>query len=65
MEYLGFWVTWNGIQLIDKKVESIIDMIPEKNTKEMHTFIGIVNYYRYRDMWARRSHLLHPLTALT
>ena len=42
MEYLGFWVTKNGIQ---------------------HAFIGLVNYYK--DMWAKRSHLLHHLTALT
>ena len=34
-----------------------------KNTKEVHAFIGIVNYYR--KMLARRSHLLHPLTTLT
>ena len=38
-------------------------MKPPINTKEVHAFIGIVNYYR--DMWAKRSHLLHPITALT
>ena len=38
-------------------------MMPPKNTKEVRAFIGIVNYCRY--MWARRSHILHPLTALT
>ena len=38
-------------------------MKPPKNTKEVRAFIGIVNYYRY--MWDKRSHILHPLTALT
>ena len=38
-------------------------MKPPKNTKEVREFICIVNYYR--DMWAKRSHILHPLTALT
>ena len=33
-----------------------------KNTKYVCAFIVIVNYYR--DMWAKRSHLLHPLTSL-
>ena len=38
-------------------------MTPPKNTRELLTFIGIVNYYR--DMWDRRLNLLHPLNALT
>ena len=38
-------------------------MTPPKNTKDVREFIGIVNYYMY--VWDRRSHLLHPLTALT
>ena len=38
-------------------------MKPPKNTKEVSAFIGIVNCCK--DMWAKRSHLLHPLTALT
>ena len=38
-------------------------MIPPKNTTEVRTFIGIFNYYR--DMWSKRSHLLHTLTPLT
>ena len=61
--YLGFWVTRTGIRPMNKKVESIVNMKPPKNTKEVRAFIGIVNYYR--DMCAKRSHLLHPLTELT
>ena len=38
-------------------------MKPPKKTKYVRAFIGIVNYYR--DMWSKRSHILHPLTALT
>ena len=38
-------------------------MTPPKNTKYVQAFIGVINYYR--DMWDRRLHLLHPLTALT
>ena len=62
MVYLGFWVTQTGIQPI-KKIEAIVNMKPPKNTKEVRVFIGIFNYYR--DMWYKRSHLIHPLTALT
>ena len=62
MEYLGFWVDRTGIWPINKKVEAIVNMKPPKKTKEVCEFIGIVNYYR--DMWANRSHLLHPLTTL-
>ena len=63
MEYLGFWVTQTGIKPINKKVESIVNMTPPKNKKEVREFVDIVNYYR--DMWENWSHLLHPLTALT
>ena len=63
MEYLGFCVTRTGIQPINKIEEAIVNTKPPKNTKEVRALIGIVNYYRY--IWARRSHLLHPLTELT
>ena len=41
----------------------MVNMTPPKNTEEVRAFIFIVNYYR--DMWSRRSYLLHPLTART
>ena len=63
MEYLGFWVTWTGIQPIKKKIEVIVNMTLPKNTKQLCSFIGVINYYR--DKLARRSHILHPLTSLT
>ena len=63
MGYLDFWVTRTGTQPINKKVESIVNMTPPKNTKEVRVLIGIINYYW--DMWARRSYLLHPFTVLT
>ena len=63
MEYLGFWVTRTGIRPINKKVEAIVKMKPPKNTKQVWAFIGVINYYR--DMWAIRSYILHPLTAIT
>ena len=62
MGYIGFWVTWIGIQPISNKLEVTVNMKPPNKTKEVRAFMGIVNYYR--DMWTRRSHLLHPLTAL-
>ena len=37
--------------------------MPPKNQKQVHSFIGIVNYYM--DMWAKQSYLLQPLTVLT
>ena len=63
MEYLGFWVTRTGIWPINKKVEAIVNTKPPKNEKQVCSFIGLVNYYR--DIWAKQSHLLQPLTALT
>ena len=63
MGYLGFWVMQTAICLVNKKLEAIVNMTPSKNIKQLRSFIGLVNYYR--DIWARRSHLLQLLTALT
>ena len=63
LEYLGYWVTRDGIQPVQKKVKAIMQIAEPKTKKELHSFIGIVNYYR--DMWVRRSHILAPLAKLT
>ena len=63
MEYLGFWVTWNGTRPVNKKLEAIVNMTPSKNIIQVCALLGLVSYYR--DMWSRQLHLLQPLTALT
>ena len=52
MEYLGFWVTRNGIRPVNRKVEAIVNMTPPNNIIQVHVFVGLVNYYM--DMWSRR-----------
>ena len=63
LEYLGYWITREGIKPLNKKVEAINNLATPKIRKELRRFIGIVNYYR--DMWPRRSEILAPLTKLT
>ena len=62
-EYLGFWVTRNGVSPLAKKVEAIKNIQTPKTRKSVRRFVGLVNYYR--DMWPRRAHTLAPLTKLT
>ena len=59
LEYLGYWITREGIQPVAKKVLAIANIAAPKTKKELRRFIGLVNYYR--DMWVRRSHVLAPL----
>ena len=63
LEYLGYWITRDGIQPLQEKVKAIMCIDEPRNRKELCSFIGIVNYYR--DMWIRRSHVLAPLSELT
>ncbi len=63
LEYLGYWITRDGIKPMPKKIEAIQRIAEPKTKKELRSFIGVVNYYR--DMWIRRSHVLAPLAALT
>jgi hypothetical protein len=53
----------HGIWPINKKVEAIQQLQPPTTHKQLHHFIGLVNYYR--DMWRHRSKLLTLLSMLT
>ena len=63
LEYLGYWITRDGIKPLPDKVHAIMKIAEPTNKKQLRGFIGIVNYYR--DMWIRRSHVLAPLARLT
>eukprot|EP00804_Cyclotella_cryptica_P012825 CCRYP_010563-RA/>CCRYP_010563-RA protein AED:0.41 eAED:0.58 QI:0/0/0/1/0/0/3/0/322 len=45
-----------------KKVQAILALTPPQNVKQLRRFLGMVQYYR--DIWARRSEILAPLTNL-
>jgi hypothetical protein len=62
IEYLGYILTREGIKPQSKKVQAILVLNPPNNVKELRHFLGMVQYYR--DMWARRSEMLAPLTDL-
>jgi hypothetical protein len=62
IEYLGYILTRDGIKPQSNKVQEILAIQPPTNVKELRHFLGIVQYYR--DLWARRSKMLAPLTSL-
>ena len=62
LEYLGYWITRQGIQPLPKKVLAITNIKTPTTTKEVRSFVGMINYYR--DMWIRQSEILSPLTKL-
>jgi hypothetical protein len=62
VEYLGHLITHQGIQPVAKKVQAIHNLKPPTTTKQLQSFIGIVNYYQ--DMCIKQSHILAPLTKL-
>ncbi len=62
IEYLGYILTREGIKPQPKKVQEILALNLPNNVKELRHFLRMVQYYR--DMWARRSEMLAPLTDL-
>ena len=44
LEYLGYWISREGIQPMKKKVEAIMNIAEPKNRRELRGFIGTVNY---------------------
>jgi len=61
-EYLGYVLTREGIKPQSNKVQAILALTPPTNVKELRRFLGMVQYYR--DLWAKRSEMLAPLTDL-
>ena len=59
---LGYILTRDGIKPQSNKVQAILTIQPPKNVKELRHFLGMVQYYR--DLWARWSDMLAPLTSL-
>ena len=62
IEYLGYILTRDGIKPQSDKVQAILVIQPPKGVKQLRHFLGMVQYYR--DLWARRSDMLAPLTSL-
>ena len=63
LEYLGYWITREGIKPVTKKIEALMKIQTPRTKRELRRFIGMINFYR--DMWIRRSHILAPLAKLT
>jgi hypothetical protein len=61
-EYLGYILSRDGIKPQLKKIEAILAIKPPTKVKELRRFLGMVQYYR--DLWAKRSEMLVPLTNL-
>ena len=61
-EYLGYILTRDAIKPQPNKVQAMLALAPPRNVKELRRFLGMVQYYR--DLWARRSDMLAPLTSL-
>jgi len=62
IEYLGYILTREVIKPQPKKVQVILALNPPHNVKELRHFLGMVQYYR--DMWAKRSEMVAPLSDL-
>ena len=44
MEYLGLWVTCNGVKPIYIKIEAITNMVPHNARKRLRKFRDVINY---------------------
>ncbi len=62
IEYLGYVLTRDGIKPQSNKVQAILAIKPPTGVRQLRHFLGMVQYYR--DLWARRSEMLAPLTSL-
>ncbi len=62
IEYLGYILTRDGIKPQSDKVQAILAIKPPTGVRQLRHFLSMVQYYR--DLWARQSNMLAPLTSL-
>jgi hypothetical protein len=62
IKYLGYVLTRDGIKPQSNKMQAILVIKPPTGVRQLRRFLGMVQYYR--DLWARRSKMLAPLTSL-
>ena len=55
-EYLGYWLTHEGILPQPKKVEAILQLQAPSTKRQLRCFLGMVNYYCNK--WLRQRHIL-------
>ncbi len=62
IDYLEYILTRDGYKHQSNKVQAILVIQPPNRVDQLRHFLGMVQYYR--DLWARRSDMLAPLTSL-
>ena len=63
IQYLGHLVSGEGIEPLPEKLESLKDMPPPTNPKEVKQFLGLAGYYR--KFVPKYADIARPLTNLT
>ena len=63
VEYLGYILSPSGLTMSDNKVKIIQDWLEPKKVKDIQSFLGFANFYRW--FIFNYSDIVIPLTCLT